>query len=63
MRRQRILREDGVKHLDSLIFDDDPLVRRAAVQAFCNLFESEQARTRQLRCSALSVADCHLVRH
>ena len=39
--RQRILKEDGVKHLDTLIFDEDPLVRRAAVQVYCNLFESE----------------------
>jgi hypothetical protein len=42
----RILREDGVKHLDSLLFDEDLLVRRAAVQAFVNLFESEEVWAR-----------------
>lgn len=40
--RHRILREDGVKWVDSLLFDEDPLVRRAAVQVFVNLFESEE---------------------
>jgi len=40
--RMRIVREEGVKHLQDLMFDDDWRIRRVATECLCNMMYCEK---------------------
>ena len=51
--RMRVVREDGIKHLESLMFEDDWRVRRVATECLCNL----------MYCEKVSVCTCTCAEH
>ena len=44
--RRHILREGGVQHMESLMFEDHDLIRRAATEAMCNMVSLEEVHKR-----------------
>eukprot|EP00041_Stephanoeca_diplocostata_P036256 m.1313060 g.1313060 ORF g.1313060 m.1313060 type:complete len:1076 (+) comp24832_c0_seq3:173-3400(+) len=40
--RMRVVREDGIKALEDLMFDDDWMVRRSATETLCNMMYCEK---------------------
>lgn len=47
--RRRILKEGGVSLMESLMFEEHELIRRAATEALCNMIQLEEVRTRFYR--------------
>lgn len=44
--RRHILREGGVQHMESLMFEEHDLIRRAATEALCNMVSLEEVHNR-----------------
>ena len=44
--RRRILKEGGVRHMESLMFEEHELIRRAATEALCNMICLPEVATR-----------------
>jgi hypothetical protein len=38
----RVVREKGINKLEDGMFDEDPLIRRAATECMCNMFQCEK---------------------
>ena len=44
--RRRIIREGGVSLMESLMFEEDEMIRRAATEAMCNMIQMEEVHKR-----------------
>ena len=42
--RKRILKEDGFSHIEQYMFEEHPMLRRAATECMCNLVAQEEVR-------------------
>ena len=46
--RKRIVKEKGIQQIETLMFEEHELIRRAATEAMCNMVQSEQVAERFL---------------
>ncbi len=42
--RKRILKEDGFSHIEQYMFEEHPMLRRAATECMCNLVVQEEVK-------------------
>ncbi len=42
--RKRILKEGGFSHIEQYLFEEHPMLRRAATECVCNLVVQEEVR-------------------